>query len=334
MFCRRVAQRESATLDVVDVGGFKSLRAYHLLDILPSARILAIRRGFFCGPNYLRTMSDQRVVSITLPDGNKREVPAGQTVKEIANDISRGLSKRALAAKVDGVQVDLSHPVKSDAKLEILTAKDPEMLEIYRHSSAHLLAAAVIELFPEAKCGVGPPTEEGFFYDFQMPRPFTPEDLEAIEKKMEEIVGRNVPYQRVEMPKAEAPRKNFRELGQDFKLELVEEKGEPVVSCYWLGEFFRFLPGSPYSFEWPSQSAKSSRLLRRVLGRAMRATRRLQRIHATSFFNQKELDEHLHRVEEAKRRDHRKLGRELGLFTIVTDAPGQVFLATQRMGAS
>ena len=199
-------------------------------------------------------MSDQAVVSITLPDGSKREVPAGLTVKEIADKISHGLSKRALAAKVDDVDVDLSHPVKSDAKLQILTPKDPEMLEIYRHSSAHLLAAAVLELFPEAKCGVGPPTEEGFFYDFQMPRPFTPEDLEAIEKKMKEIVGRNVPYQRVEMPKEDAIEK-FRELGQVFKLELVEEKGEPVVSCYWLGDFFDFCRGPHNPFERTNQSA-------------------------------------------------------------------------------
>ncbi|MEE9263421.1 MAG: threonine--tRNA ligase [Vicinamibacteria bacterium] len=268
-------------------------------------------------------MSDQAVVSITLPDGSSREVPAGLTVKEIADKISRGLSKRALAATVDDVDVDLSHLVKSDAKLRILTPKDPEMLAIYRHSSAHLLAAAVLELFPEAKCGVGPPTEEGFFYDFQMPRPFTPEDLEAIEKKMKEIVGRNVPYQRVEMPKEEAIEK-FRELGQDFKLELVEEKGEPIVSCYWLGDFFDFCRGPHIPSSGQIRALK-------VLGssgaywKGDESNAPMQRIHATSFYNQKELDEHLHRVEEAKRRDHRKLGRELGLFTIVPEAPGQVF---------
>ncbi len=267
-------------------------------------------------------MSDQAVVSITLPDGSKREVPAGLTVKEIADKISRGLSKRALAAKVDDVDVDLSHPVKSDAKLQILTPKDPEALEIYRHSSAHLLAAAVLELFPEAKCGVGPPTEKGFFYDFQMPRPFSPEDLEAIEKRMKEIVGRNVPYQRVEMPKEEAIEK-FRELGQDFKSELVEEKGEPVVSCYWLGDFFDFCRGPHIPSSGQIRALK-------VLGssgaywKGDESNAPMQRIHATSFYNQKELDEHLHRVEEAKRRDHRKLGRELRLFTIVPEAPGQV----------
>ena len=267
-------------------------------------------------------MSDQAVMSITLPDGSKREVPAGLTVKEIADKISRGLSKRALAAKVDDVDVDLSHPVKSDAKLQILTPKDPEALEIYRHSSAHLLAAAVLELFPEAKCGVGPPTEKGFFYDFQMPRPFSPEDLEAIEKRMKEIVGRNVPYQRVEMPKEEAIEK-FRELGQDFKSELVEEKGEPVVSCYWLGDFFDFCRGPHIPSSGQIRALK-------VLGssgaywKGDESNAPMQRIHATSFYNQKELDEHLHRVEEAKRRDHRKLGRELRLFTIVPEAPGQV----------
>ena len=162
-------------------------------------------------------------VSITLPDGSRKEMPSGLTVKEIAEQIAPGLARRALAAKVDGVQVDLSYPVSSDVNLQILTSRDPEMLDIFRHSSAHLLAAAVLELFPEAKYGVGPPTEEGFFYDFQMSRPFTPEDLEAIEKRMKEIVKRDVPYQRVEIPKEEAKEK-FQQMGQDLKLELVEGK--------------------------------------------------------------------------------------------------------------
>ncbi|HLE20934.1 MAG TPA: threonine--tRNA ligase [Vicinamibacteria bacterium] len=268
-------------------------------------------------------MVAQPAVSITLPDGTQREFPAGLTVKEIAERISPGLARRALVAKVNGEPVDLSRSVNSDVRLEILTARDPETLEMYRHSSAHLLAAAVLELFPEAKCGVGPPIEDGFFYDFQMARPFTPEDLEAIEQRMKEIVKRDVPYRRVEIPKKEAMEK-FREMGQDLKLELVEEKGEPVVSCYWLGNFFDFCRG-------PHIPASGHIKALKVLGssgaywKGDERNRPVQRIYATSFYEQKQLDEHLHRVEEAKRRDHRKLGRELGIFAIESEAPGQVF---------
>ncbi|MGH9460429.1 MAG: threonine--tRNA ligase [Vicinamibacteria bacterium] len=268
-------------------------------------------------------MVAKTAVSITLPDGTRKELPAGLTVKEIAEQIAPGLARRALAAKVDGVPVDLSRPVSSDASLQILTSRDPEMLEIFRHSSAHLLAAAVLELFPEAKCGVGPPTEEGFFYDFQISRPFTPEDLEAIETRMKEIVKRDVPYQRVELPKKEAKEK-FRQMGQDLKLELVEEKGEPVVSCYTLGEFFDFCRG-PHI---PSSGYIKALKVLGCSGAYWKGDEKnapMQRIHATSFYDQKQLEEHLHRIEEAKRRDHRKLGRELGLFTIESEAPGQVF---------
>ena len=268
-------------------------------------------------------MVAKTAVSITLPDGSRKEMPAGLTVKEIAEQIAPGLARRALAAKVDGVEVDLTHPVSSDVNLQILTSRDPEMLDIFRHSSAHLLAAAVLELFPEAKYGVGPPTEEGFFYDFQMSRPFTPEDLEAIEKRMKEIVKRDVPYQRVEIPKKEAKEK-FQQLGQDLKLELVEEKGEPVVSCYTLGEFFDFCRGPHIPSTGHIKALK-------VLGcsgaywKGDEKNAPMQRIYATSFYDRKQLEEHLHRIEEAKRRDHRKLGRELGLFTIESEAPGQVF---------
>ena len=271
----------------------------------------------------ISVMVAKPAVSITLPDGSRKEMPSGLTVKEIAEQIAPGLARRALAAKVDGVQVDLSYPVSSDVNLQILTSRDPEMLDIFRHSSAHLLAAAVLELFPEAKYGVGPPTEEGFFYDFQMSRPFTPEDLEAIEKRMKEIVKRDVPYQRVEIPKEEAKEK-FQQMGQDLKLELVEEKGEPVVSCYALGEFFDFCRGPHIPSTGHIKALK-------VLGcsgaywKGDEKNAPMQRIYATSFYDRKQLDEHLHRIEEAKRRDHRKLGRELGLFTIESEAPGQVF---------
>jgi threonyl-tRNA synthetase len=268
-------------------------------------------------------MKDQPAVSVTLPDGSRKEFPAGLSVKEIAERISPGLARRALAAKVDGVEVDLAHLVSSDAELKILTPQDLETMEIFRHSSAHLLAAAVMELFPDAQCGVGPPTEEGFFYDFQVPRPFTPDDLEAIEERMKELSNKDVPYERVTVPKKEAIER-FREMGQDLKAELVEEKGDKEVSCYRLGNFFDFCLG-PHV---PSAGRIKAFKVLGSSGAYWKGDERnapMQRIHATSFYDRKQLEEHLHRIEEAKRRDHRRLGRELGLFVLESEAPGQAF---------
>ena len=186
-------------------------------------------------------MSSESVV-LTLPDGSRMEVPSGLTVREVAERISPGLARQALAAKVSGNEVDLSFKLKEDTTVKILTPRDPEALDIFRHSSAHLLAAAVMELFPGSECGVGPPIENGFFYDFKVERPFTPEDLETIEKRMKEMVAEDIPYERVEIPKEEALRM-FREQGQELKVELVEEKGGDVVSCYRLGDFFDFCHG-------------------------------------------------------------------------------------------
>jgi threonyl-tRNA synthetase len=262
-------------------------------------------------------------VTITLPDGSSREYPAGVTPRTIAEDIGAGLARQAIAAVVNGEPFDLSRGIGANASVRILTPRDEETLEIFRHSSAHLMAAAVTELFPEAKYGVGPPIEGGFFYDFAVSRPFTPEDLEKIEEKMKELASRNIPFEREEVGKPDAVAR-FGELGQPFKQELVDEKGGDVVSCYRLGKFYDFCEG-------PHVPASGVIKAIKVLGssaaywKGNESNAPMQRIYATTFYDQKSLAEHLTRLEEAKKRDHRKLGRELDLFLIRQEAPGQVF---------
>src|SRR5687767_5028006 len=175
-------------------------------------------------------MSD---VTITLPDGSTRSVPAGTPVLDIATGISAGLAKAALAATVDGQLVDLTFPLTGDASVRIVTDKSPEALPLVRHSTAHLLAAAVTNLFPGVQCGIGPATEEGFFYDFVVPRPFTPEDVEAIEQKMRELAQQDLPYERQFWPREEAKR-FFAGRGEPLKLQLIDEKtvGQSEVSWY------------------------------------------------------------------------------------------------------
>jgi threonyl-tRNA synthetase len=198
-------------------------------------------RGFFNRVEKF-AMSGESVVTLSLPEGGQMEIPSGSSVLEVAERISPGLARKALAARVNGKEVDLTYKLEEDNELKILTSDDPEALEIFRHSSAHLLAAAVMELFPGTECGIGPPIEDGFFYDFRVERPFTPEDLEKIEKRMKELAKENIPYKRVEIPKEEAL-EIFRKQGQELKVELVAEKGGEVVSCYQLGEFFDFCHG-------------------------------------------------------------------------------------------
>jgi threonyl-tRNA synthetase len=262
-------------------------------------------------------------IRVTLPDGSSREYPAGVTPQKIAEDIGPGLARQAIAAMVDGEPVDLSRPLSASAAVRILTPRDEETLEIFRHSSAHLMAAAVTELFPEAKYGVGPPIEDGFFYDFAVERPFTPEDLEKIEAKMKELASKNVPFEREEIPKKDAVTR-FGKLGQSFKQELVSEKGGDVVSCYRLGPFYDFCEGPHVPHSGVIKAIK-------VLGSSAaywkgdERNAPMQRIYATTFYDGKALAEHLKRLEEAKKRDHRKLGKELQLFLIRPEAPGQVF---------
>jgi threonyl-tRNA synthetase len=254
-------------------------------------------------------------VQITLPDGATREVPRGTTAAQIAHQISPRLAKEALVARADGELVDLSRPLEQDAKLSILTAKDPDAVQVFRHSAAHLLAAAVMELYPNVKFGIGPPIDNGFFYDFVREEPFTSEDLEKIESKMHELAAKDIPNERKMIPKPEAL-ELYRKSNQEFKCELVEEKAtEPMVSFYTTGKFLDFCRG-PHI---PTTGRIKAFKLMNVAGaywKGKEGNPQMQRIYGACFVEQKDLDEYLHKLEEAKRRDHRRIGKELGLFTV------------------
>ncbi|MFZ0881962.1 MAG: threonine--tRNA ligase [Candidatus Acidiferrales bacterium] len=254
-------------------------------------------------------------IQITLPDGATREVPRGTTSAQIAHQISPRLAKEALVARADGELVDLARPLEHDAKISILTAKDPDAVQVFRHSAAHLLAAAVLELYPNVKLGIGPPIENGFFYEFVREEPFTQDDLEKIEAKMRELAAKDVPNERKLIPKPEAI-ELYRQGNQEFKCELVEEKAtEPMVSFYTTGKFIDFCRG-PHI---PSTGRIKAFKLMNVAGaywKGKEGNPQMQRIYGACFVDQKELDEYLHKLEEAKRRDHRRIGKELGLFTV------------------
>src|SRR6202790_5354071 len=252
-------------------------------------------------------------VNITLPDGSVQSVSPGSRPIDVAKSIGSRLADAALVARVDEELVDLSRPIEKDARLEILTAKDPAALQVYRHSTAHLLAAAVLELYPETQLGIGPPTEAGFFYDFQRDTPFTPDDLEKLEKKMAEIQARNLPYERVMTPKDEGLRKYA---DQKMKVELITEKADSVFSEYTLGPHFIDFCRGPHV---PSTSKIKAFKLLSIAGAYWKGdehNKQLQRIYGTAFFNKKELEEYLNKLEEAKKRDHRKRGQQLDLFSI------------------
>jgi threonyl-tRNA synthetase len=264
-------------------------------------------------------------IQIILPDGATHEVPSGTTAAEIAQHISPRLAKEALVARTNGELVDLSRPLDHDTKLSILTSKDPDAVQVFRHSAAHLLAAAVLELYPNVKLGIGPPIDNGFFYDFVRDEPFTQDDLAKIEAKMHEIAERNVPNERKLLPKPEAV-ELYRNANQQFKCELVEEKAtEPMVSFYTTGKFTDFCRG-PHI---PSTGRIKAFKLMNVAGaywKGQEGNPQMQRIYGACFVEQKELDEYLHKLEEAKRRDHRKIGQELDLFSIQDEAgPGLIF---------
>jgi threonyl-tRNA synthetase len=263
-------------------------------------------------------------VTVTLPDGSRRDVPAGTTVRALMAGLPPRLAKSALAAVVNGQVVDLSHALDADASLRLVTPDAAEALELYRHSTAHLMAAAVTALFPGAQCGIGPATEDGFFYDFVVSRPFVPEDLAAIEDKMREFARRDLPYDRRMLAKDEA--KGFFETrGEPLKVQLIEEKGGPVVSCYAIDEVFLDFCTGPHV---PSTGRlKAFKLLStsNAYWKGDAQNQPMQRIYGTAFFSEADLKAYLDRIEEAKRRDHRKLGKELGLFMFHPWAPGEPF---------
>jgi threonyl-tRNA synthetase len=267
-------------------------------------------------------------ISVTLPDGSIRQVPAGSTPADIAAEISPRLAKAALVASVDGHLVDLTFPLTKDARVKIVTSDSPEALQVYRHSTAHLLAAAVTNLFPDVQCGIGPATDEGFFYDFVVPRPFVPEDLEAIEKKMKDLASQDLPYERQMWPREEAIR-FFTGRGEPLKVQLIEEKtaGQPDVSCYAIKDRDTFVDFCVGPHVPSTGRLKGFKLLTtsNAYWKGDSHNQPMQRVYGTAFFSEKELQAHLQRIEEAKKRDHRKLGRELGLFTFHQWAPGAAF---------
>ena len=270
-------------------------------------------------------MSD---IVITLPDGSARTVPVGTRVVQIAEAISPRLAKAAFVGLVDDVLVDLSFPLERDASVRIVTADHPEALRVYRHSTAHLLAAAVTNLFPDVQCGIGPPTDEGFFYDFVVPRPFVPEDLDRIEQKMRELAAQDLPFERQMWPREEA-KTFFGQRGEPLKVQLIEEKteGQRDVSCYTIKDRETFVDFCLGPHVPSTGRLKAFKLLTTSnaywKGDARNAP--MQRVYGTAFFSDKDLQAHLTRIEEAKKRDHRKIGRDLGLFLHHPWAPGATF---------
>jgi threonyl-tRNA synthetase len=262
-------------------------------------------------------------IRITLPDGTVKTVPAGTRPADIARSIGEGLSRAALAAKVDGRLVDLSRPLSADVRLEIVTPKSPDALEVYRHSTAHLTANAVKRLFPDVKIGIGPAIENGYYYDFDPPRPFTPEDLEAIEAEMRRIVAEDNPIERMEMSKEQAIR-IFQEQGDALKVEIVRGIPDDTVSCYRQKDFIDLCRG-PHV---PSTGRLGVFKLTHTAGAYWKGDERnpmLQRIYGAAFLKKEELDAYLRQLEEARARDHRRLGRELDLFSFHPWAPASPF---------
>ena len=264
------------------------------------------------------------MVTITLPDGSSRQFPAPVTVSEVARSIGPGLAKAALAGRVDGTLVDATTLIEHDARLAIVTDKDADGLEILRHSTAHLLAYAVKELFPDAQVTIGPVIDNGFYYDFSYKRPFTPEDLERIEARMREIAARDEAVAREVWNRDEAV-KFFESIGEHSKAEIIGAiPADQPISLYREGSFVDLCRG-PHV---PATGKLKVFKLMKLAGAYWRGDARnemLQRIYGTAWANQKDQDAYLHMLEEAERRDHRKLGRELDLFHMQEEAPGLVF---------
>src|SRR5436190_13278757 len=267
-------------------------------------------------------------INVTLPDGSNREIASGAPVRAVAEAISPGLAKAALAAIVDGRLVDLTYPLSQDATVKIVTDRSPEALALVRHSTAHLLAAAVTNMFPGVQCGIGPATDEGFFYDFVVPRPFVPEDLEAIEAKMREFASQDLVYERQMWPREDA-KTFFAKRGEPLKVQLIEEKteGQRDVSCYTIKDKDTFVDFCVGPHVPSTGKLKGFKLLTtsNAYWKGDARNQPMQRIYGTAFFSEKELKAHLTQIEEAKKRDHRKLGRELGLFAFHQWAPGAAF---------
>jgi threonyl-tRNA synthetase len=268
------------------------------------------------------------MITVTLPDGSSRQVADGAPVVAVAADISPRLAHAALAAVVDDQLVDLTHPLTRDARVRIVTDKSPEALPLARHSTAHLMAAAVTALYPGVQCGIGPAIEDGYFYDFVVPRPFVPEDLEKIEAKMRELAAQDLVYERQLWDRQEAI-DFFARRGEPLKVQLIEEKtaGQAQVSVYTIKDrdtFVDFCVG-PHVPTTGRLKAFKLTATSNAYWKGDAKNQPMQRLYGTAFLSQKELDAHLAQIEEAKKRDHRRVGRELGLFTFHHWAPGATF---------
>lgn len=264
------------------------------------------------------------MIEVTLPDGSKREFDSPVTVGDVAASIGAGLARAALAGKVNGKLVDLSHPITENSTVSIVTDKDPEGLEIIRHSTSHLMAQAVKELYPKAQITIGPVIENGFYYDFSLPKHLTNEDLPLIEKKMDEIVKRDLPIVREEMDRGEAV-KYFNSIGEHYKAEIIGSilAGE-TISLYRQGDYVDLCRG-PHV---PSTGRLKVHKLMKLAGAYWRGDSKnemLQRIYGTAWAKKDDMAAYLHMLEEAEKRDHRRLGKELDLFHFQEEAPGLIF---------
>ncbi|MBS4053999.1 MAG: threonine--tRNA ligase, partial [Thermaerobacter sp.] len=264
-------------------------------------------------------------IMVTLKDGSARELPAGSSALALAEGISRRLAKEAVAAKVNGEVVDLLRPLPNSATVELVTPDDgAEALEVLRHTAAHVMAEAVMELFPGTKFGIGPAIKDGFYYDFAVKEPFKPEDLPRIEEKMRELAARKVPLVRHSVSRAESL-SFFAARGEDFKVELINDLPTDVEITYYESGSFVDLCAGPHLMD--TGLIKHFKLLS-LAGAYWRGDEKrpmLQRIYGTVFFKQTDLEAHLFRLEEAKKRDHRKLGKELDLFSVQDEGPGFPF---------
>jgi len=270
------------------------------------------------------------MIKISLKDGAITEYPRGITALEIAKQISGRLAREAVAARFNGRLIDVGTALNEDGHLEILTANDPEALEVYRHTTAHVMAQAVKRLYPDAALAIGPAIEKGFYYDFDFPEAIGPEELAAIEQEMTRIIKEDYPLLRSELSRAEAC-KMFEDAGEKYKVELIEDLPEDAtISVYRQGEFVDLCAGP----HLPSTGRIKAFRLMNLAGAYWRGDEKqkmLQRLYGTSFFKKEELDDYLYKLEEAKRRDHRKLGRELGLFVILDEGPGFPFFLPKGM---
>ncbi|HZJ82533.1 MAG TPA: threonine--tRNA ligase [Clostridia bacterium] len=270
------------------------------------------------------------MVNITLKDGSSKEYPQGISVAEIAQDISRGLARVAVAGEVDGETVDLMYPINNDSDINILTFEDDGGKEAYWHTSSHIMAQAVKRLFPNIKLAIGPAIDNGFYYDFDTDRPFTPEDLEAIEKEMKKIVKENLKLERFELSREEAIA-FVKEGDEPYKVELIEDLPEnSVISFYKQGEFTDLCAG-PHLPHTGKVKAFKLLSLAGAYWRGNEKNKMLQRIYGISYPKRSELDQYIKRLEEAKKRDHRKLGKELDLFSIHEEGPGFPFFHPKGM---